>query len=221
MMTNGNRVLLDICLGQRERYEDWLEMGRGLARRGLRSPDLAVGDGAPGLITAIGELWPEARRQRCTVYKLRNILAKLAQRPELQQRIRDAYWAALDQAVSPEDGESRLRALIADLDQDYPSAAACLAEDLPALCAHMNWPLHLRKRLRSTNLLERSLKEVKRRTKVIGRFPGEASCLSLCWAVMDLVIADGRGLGLTDLDRQLLPSLRANQPDLPAYQLTA
>jgi len=50
---------------------------------------------------------------------------------------------------------------------------------------------------------------VKRRTKVIGRFPGETSCLSLCWAVMDLFIAGARGLGLTDLDREQLGQLRA------------
>ena len=53
--------------------------------------------------------------------------------------------------------------------------------------------------------MERSLvEEVRRRVKVIGRFPGETSCLSLCWAVLDLVISGVRGLGLTDLDRQLL-----------------
>ena len=45
----GERVLLDVSLGLRERYEDWLEMGRGLIRRGLRAPWLVVADGAPGL----------------------------------------------------------------------------------------------------------------------------------------------------------------------------
>ena len=99
------------------------------------------------------------------------------------------------------------------------SAAACLAEDLPALCVHLEYPLRLRKRLRSTNLLERSLEEVKRRTKVIGRFPGEASCLSLCWAVLDLFIAGARGLGLTDLDRQQLNHLRVERlRQIPAAQ---
>jgi len=57
-------------------------------------------------------------------------------------------------------------------------------------------------RLRSTNLLERSLGEIKRRTRVIGRSPGETSGLSLCWAALDLVIAGARGLGLTDLDQR-------------------
>jgi len=69
----------------------------------------------------------------------------------------------------------------------------------------------LRKRLRSSNLLERSLEEVQRRVKVIGRFPGETSCLSLCWAVLDLFISGARGLGLTDLDRRQLDRLRAER----------
>src|SRR5262249_54009934 len=67
--------------------------------------------------------------------------------------------------------EARRRWLVTDLERSYPSAAACLAEDLHALCVHLAYPLRLRKRLRSTNLLKRSLEEVKRRTKVIGRFP--------------------------------------------------
>ena len=83
---NGERVLLDVCLGQRERTEDWLDLGRGLAARGLASPLLVVSDGAPGLISAIGQLWPDADRQRCTVHRLRNILAKLPKKPLLTRR---------------------------------------------------------------------------------------------------------------------------------------
>jgi hypothetical protein len=170
-----------------------------------------VADGAPGLMKAVEELWSEADRQRCTTHRLRNITAKLPQQPELQERVKAAYWSALDNATSAADAESRLRRLVGELERDYPSAAACLAEDLPALCVHLDYPLRLRIRLRSTNLLERSLEEVKRRTKVIGRFPGETSCLSLCRAVMDLFIAGARGLGLTDLDREQLRQLRAQR----------
>jgi len=81
-----------------------------------------------------------------------------------------AYWAALDEATSPADGEARLRRPATNLERSYPSAAASLADNLPALCVHLAYPLRLRRRLRSTNLLERSLEEMKRRTKVIGRF---------------------------------------------------
>jgi putative transposase len=219
---NGKRVLLAVVLGQRERLEDWLELGRDLTRRGLPSPWLTVGDGAPGLVRAIQELWPDADRQRCSVHRLRNIEAKLPKRADVQKRVKAAYWAALDSAVSPEDAEARLRNLVSELEREYPSAAACLAEDLPALCAHLRYPLHLRKRLRSTNLLERSLGEVQRRVKVIGRFPGETSCLSLCWAVLDLVIAGARSLGLSDLDHRELERLRKErQSDQTKVALTA
>ena len=198
--TDGKRVLLAVRLGQRESYEDWLALGRDLARRGLRAPGLVVSDGAPGLVKAIQELWPEADRGRCTVHKLRNVLAKLPDRPGLHERIKRAYWQALDTATDPAAAEQQLRELVDDLADDYPSAAACLADDLPALCTHLTYVPRLRKRFRSSNLLERSLEEVRRRTKVLGRFPGETSCLSLCWAVLDLVLAGARGLGLSDLE---------------------
>jgi transposase-like protein len=207
--TDGTRVLLDVSLGQRERVEDWLDLGRGLVRRGLRSPLLVVTDGAPGLIRAVDELWPDADRGRCTVHRLRNVLAKLPDRPGLHARVRAAYWAALDTATCPEEAEDGLRRLVGELAGDFPSAAACLADDLPALTVHLRYPLRLRKRLRSTNLLERSLEEVRRRTKVIGRFPGETSCLTMAWAVMDLVIAGAHGLGLTLPDRHAIAALVA------------
>jgi transposase-like protein len=131
---------------------------------------------------------------------LRNVVAKLPKRSGLHDEVKAAYWAALDEATDPADAERRLRALVAELERPYPSAAACLAEDLPALCIHLKCFPRLRKRFRSSNLLERSLEEVRRRTKVIGRFPGETSCLSMCWAVLDLFLTGAHGLGLTDLE---------------------
>jgi putative transposase len=206
--TDGKRVLIAVRLGQRESHEDWLDLGRDLVRRGLRAPWLVGSDGAPGLIKAIEELWPESDRQRCAVHRLRNILAKLPKRPEVQEPIKRAYWQALDEAADPQDAEQHLRQLVTELEREYPSAAACLAEDLPALCVHLKYFPRLRKRFRSSNLLERSLEEVRRRTKVIGRFPGETSCLSLCWAVLDVFIAGARGLGLSDLEYREVVQLK-------------
>jgi putative transposase len=118
---------------------------------------------------------------------LRNLLAKLPE--DHHELVRSRYWRALDEASNQRDGERGLRELVGWLsDQGFASAAACLADDLEALCVHLRYPLKHRRRWRSTNLLERSLGEVRRRTKVLGRFPGETSCLSLCWAVLDLII---------------------------------
>jgi transposase-like protein len=73
----------------------------------------------------------------------------------------------------------------------------------------MVYPLRHRRRWRSTNLLERSLAEVKRRTKVMGRFPGEESCLSLVWAVLDLLIThQTNGIHFNALDHQRLKRAR-------------
>lgn len=102
---DGDRVVLDVCLGQRERTEDWLDLGCGLAARGFASPLLVVSDGAPGLISAIGQFWPDADRQRCTVHRLRKILAKLPKKPLLDEAGAESLWAALDGATSPQEAK--------------------------------------------------------------------------------------------------------------------
>jgi putative transposase len=201
---NGERALVSVRLGAREAKEDWLELGRDLTTRGLAAPRLIVADGAPGLTCAIEELWPRADRQHCAVHRLRNLQAKLPKSEH--DRVRLAYWHALNEATGVKDGKLRLQVLINDLQHGgYESAARCLADDLDALVVHLRYPLRHRNRWRSTNLLERSLGEVRRRTKVIGRFPGETSCLSLVWAVLDLFFSHAsNGATFTDLDRQHL-----------------
>jgi len=207
----GERVLLAVMLGMRESEEDWLALGRDLTRRGLPCPQLVVADGAPGLIGAIEQCWSGADRQRCTVHRLRNVVAKLPERE--RERVRAAYWQVLDEAQSVAEGERGVRALVGELSQaGYTAAAACLAEDLDALLVHLKYPIRHRRKWRSTNLLERSLGEVRRRTTVIGRFRGETSCLSLCWAVLDLIITQSTRVVFTDLERQALRRLRDTHP---------
>jgi putative transposase len=204
----GERVLLSVMLGMRESHEDWLELARDLIARGLGAPLLVVADGAPGLIKAIEQCWPASDRQHCAVHRVRNLLAKLPDRE--RERVRAAYWQALDDAVNERDAKQRLKALVAELDgAGYTAAARCLADDLDALVVHLRYPTRHRRRWRSTNLLERSLGEVKRRTKVIGRFPGETSCLTLVWAVLDLYITNAtNGIRFTQLECQRLKRLR-------------
>jgi putative transposase len=81
---------------------------------------------------------------------------------------------------------------------------------------HLRYPTRHRRRWRSTNLLERSFGEVKRRTKVSGRFPGETSCLTLVWAVLDLYITHATdGIKFTQLERQHLRRIRSEGSDQP------
>jgi len=205
---DGERILLSVMLGMRESYEDWQELGRDLIARGLGAPMLIVADGAPGLIKAVEQCWPASDRQHCAVHRVRNLIAKLPERE--RERVRVAYWQALDDATDPDDGKHRLRALAGELDKaGYTAAAKCLADDLDALVVHLRYPTTHRRRWRSTNLLERSLAEVKRRSKVIGRFPGETSCLTLVWAVLDLYITHAKnGVRFTQLERQRLHRMR-------------
>src|SRR5215218_3146584 len=180
----GRKVLLGLQLGSRESYEDWLDFGRDLPARGLRPPALLVADGAPGLWKATRELWPAALGQRCTVHALRNVTKKLPER--LHRELKARYWRILDEAASVADARAGLLALAGDYRAAYPSAAAVVERDLDALVCHLRFPADHRKRIRSTNLLERTFVEVRRRTKVIGRFPGETSALCLIWAVLEL-----------------------------------
>jgi Transposase, Mutator family len=147
------------------------------------------------------------------VRRARNLYAKPPERE--RERVKQAYWRALDDAISHSDAKQRLQALLERLDKGgYAAAARCLADDLDALVVHLRYPPRHRRRWRSTNPLERSLGEVKRRTKVMGRFPGEQSCLSLVWAVLDLPIThETNGIRFNQLDRQRLARMRYEDSD--------
>ena len=131
---NGERALVSVRLGMREAKEDWLELGRDLIARGLAAPRLVVADGAPGLISAVGEIWPRADRQHCAVHRLRNLIAKLPKSEH--DRIRFNYWSALTDATSVKDGKLRLQVLISELEhRGYDAAAQDVdrSETLPGL----------------------------------------------------------------------------------------
>ncbi len=213
----GRKVLLGLQLGSRESYEDWLDFGRDLLGRGLRPPALIVGDGAPGLWKAVRELWPSALEQRCTVHALRNVTKKLPER--LHRELKTRYWRILDEASSVAEARAGLLALAADYRAAYPAAMAVIERDLEALVCHLRLPAEHRKRIRSTNLLERTFVEVRRRTKVIGRFPGETSALCLIWAVLELSSRGWRGVVMTPRAAAEIERLRRRQtgdPDQPS-----
>ncbi len=210
----GQKVLLGLQFGSRESYESWLDFGRDLTRRGMRAPALIIADGAPGIWKATRELWPAAAEQRCTVHALRNITSKLPERTHREVKAR--YWAVLDDATSASDASAGLLALAGDYRTAYPSAMRVIDEHADQLVAHLRFPLEHRKRTRSTNLLERTFVEVRRRTKIIGRFPGETSALSLIWAVLELASRGWRGITMTPKAVAEIERLRRAQPPLLA-----
>ncbi len=181
ILREGQKVLLHVALGNRESSACWLEFVRGMVKRGLRRPLSITSDGAPGLVTTIDQAFPKSLRLRCWVHKMRNILAKLPQEaiPEVK-----AHLISIREAATYELGEHRARQVIRQYERLYPSAMRSLAEDLEASLNHLKLPVRLRRAVRTTNLIERSFEEERRRTKVIPRFFDERACLKLVFATL-------------------------------------
>src|ERR1035437_1130500 len=112
------------------------------------------------------------------------------------------------------------RASSPDYKAAYHSAMAVIERDLPALVLHLRFPSEHRKRITTTNLLERTSVEVRQRTKVIGRFPGETSALSLIWAVLELSSHGWRGLKMNPRTAAEIQRLRRQPREDPAPPMT-
>ena len=136
----GARALVSVRLGARESKEDWLELGRDLITRGLAAPRLVVADGAPGLISAVEEIWPRADRQHCAVHRLRNLLAKLSEvraRPDPVQLLVSAHRRDLGQGrqAPPPGPDLRARAPRLRVGRPLPLRRPRRARRAPALPA--------------------------------------------------------------------------------------
>lgn len=134
--------------------------------------------------------------------------------------VKARWWKAFDEARSPGEATRELQGIIADYKAAYPSAISVIETDLPALVSHLRFPSEHRKRIRTTNLLERTFVEVRRRTKVIGRFPGETSALSLIWAVLELSSRGWRGVKMNPKTVAEIERLRRQLREDPAQPAT-
>jgi len=181
MLRDGRKMLLHMTVGNKESYDARLEMLRNMVSRGLKVPRSITADGAPGLNKTIDQVYPKSLRIRCWVHKMRNIRAKLPREvvPEVEAEI-----YTIRDAATVEQGRARMREVIAKYEGLYPSAMACLADDAEASLNHLQLPARLRQLVRSTNLLERTFEEGRRRTKVIPRFFAEQPCLKLVFAAL-------------------------------------
>jgi transposase-like protein len=206
---DGTVVLLHLGLGPRESTDAWVAFLHDLTARNLAPPLLVVTDGNPGLIRAVKQVFPGIRRQRCQVHKLRNILAKL---PKLAARQLKPLLQQVFLAPDHATGLRRGRALIARFRSRYPSAMECLEKDLDECLTYLLFPKEHQKRLRTTNLLERTFAESRRRTKTIPRFPSERSCLTLMYATLITASRTWRGIPMTATILRALDKLRAATP---------
>jgi len=189
--SDGKKILLHLSLGEKESYSAWLSFLHEMIERGLNAPLLIIHDGNPGLRRSIREVFPKSRRQRCQVHKMRNILSKLPENAvaEIKTLVHQVFYAE-----TYEDGIIKGRRLIERFKNLYPSAMECLEKDLEETLTHLKFPERHHRFIRTTNLLERTFEEGRRRTKVIGRFPTEKSCLKLVFAVLIRVSQNWNGL---------------------------
>jgi len=180
--TEGKKVFIGLAAGNAESYDAWHDHFVDLKNRRLTPPLLGISDGAPGLVSAFEQVFEQSLRQRCLVHKAANVISKVAKVDA--DLVKRDYWAIFNHIEAPpgEEAVSVAYARAAEFDHKYrgryPGAVDCLLADLTALTAHLHFPVEHRERVRHTNLLERTFGESRRRVKVIGRLPGEQSCLS-------------------------------------------
>lgn len=203
--TEGRKVLLHLAVGNKESEACWTEFLRDMIGRGLRMPTSVTSDGAPGLINAIEQVFPKSLRVRCWYHKLGNIRAKLP--PEGADEVL-AHARAVRDAATHEAGEAQAAKLIEHFGEVYPAALKSFTEDLEASLAHLKLPVRHRINVRTTNLLERSFVEERRRTKVIPRFTDEKSAMKLVFATLIRVSERWSRVSVSELERQQLKLLR-------------
>jgi transposase-like protein len=140
--------------------------------------------------------------------------------------MRDAYWAIFDTdepiAAGTTPGHELVAAVQRRIDgfaekyaRAFPAAVKCLLTDREQLTSYLRFPAEHHKRIRHSNFIERTFGETRRRVKVIGRLPGEASCLNLVWAVLDRASRGWRGLTMNSAATRQLAELRHQLLDPP------
>lgn len=208
----GKPHLLGLEPGSAESTDAWSHFLEGMAKRGLRPPLLVISDGGPGLIGAVEIVLSGSLRQRCLIHRARNLLAKVPK--HAQGKVKAEYWAIFDQIeAAPGDravaeANRRAKAFSAKWGKLYPAAVACLNEGFEHLTTYLRFPKEHWRRIRHSNFIERTFGETRRRVKVIGRLPGERSCLSLVWAVLDRASRGWRGVDMSPRAVRLLQDLR-------------
>jgi putative transposase len=203
--TDGRKVLLHLAVGNKESEGCWVEFLRDMVRRGLRVPTSVTSDGAPGLLNAIEAIFSKSLRIRCWYHKLGNIRSKL---PEEAADEVLAHARAVRDAPTHESGETQAASLIERFGDLYPAAVESFTEDLEASLSHLKVPVRHRINVRTTNLLERSFLEERRRTKVIPRLLDEKSAMKLVFATLIRVSERWSRVSVSELERRQLGLLR-------------
>jgi transposase-like protein len=215
---DGRKVLLSLGLGNKESYDGWLEFLRDMLKRGLRVPVSITTDGAPGTIKAVEAVFPNSLRLRCWVHRMTN----------LSQKVPPVFWPELKaeiievrDASSYQQGKQLADRFIERNKRMYPSLTSCFSEDLEAILGHLRLPVRHRRSVRTTNLIERSFEEQRRRTKIIPGFFTEQSCLKLVFSVLIRASTRWRRVVMDEMELKQIDALRKELGlDEPVQQKT-
>src|SRR6187455_1885224 len=179
---DGRKELVALADGYRESVESWADLLRDCARRGMRAPVLAIGDGALGFWGALREVFPQATTQRCWFHKITNVLGALPKsaHPGARKALAE-IWNAEDRRHALD----AVRAFEAAYGARFPKAVAKITDDVEELLAFYDFPAEHWIHLRTTNPIESTFATVRHRTKIT-RGPGSrAAGLAMAFKLVE------------------------------------
>jgi putative transposase len=174
---DGHREILGVVEGAKEDKESWLSFLRHLKGRGLNGVRLVISDKCLGLVEALGEAFPEAAWQRCMVHFYRNVFTAV---PKGKVKDVAAMLKAIHAQEDREAAEKKAQEVIAKLKaMRLDKAAEIVATGVGETLTYMGFPREHWTRIRTNNVLERLMREIRRRTRVVGNFPDGQAALML------------------------------------------
>ena len=175
--TDGFRQVLGVMEGAKEDKASWSAFLRHLKERGMRGVKLFTTDKALGLVESLGDFYPDARWQRCTVHFYRNVFSKVP-----KGKVKDVAMMlkAIHAQEDLKEATAKAVSVAAKLkEMRLPTAAQMVSEDISETLSYYHFPQEHWRRIRTNNPLERIMREIRRRTRVVGAFPDGESALML------------------------------------------
>lgn len=176
----GYRKILGVVEGAKEDKAGWSGFLRHLKERGLKEVKMFITNACMGLVESLGDFYPDAKWQRCMVHFYRNIFSVVARKKmsEVSAMLK-AIHASEDREAADQKAACVCEKLrVMRLPQATDKIEQSIAETLTYYC----FPRQHWRRIRTNNALERKMREIRRRTKVVGAFPDGNSALMLCAA---------------------------------------
>jgi transposase-like protein len=173
----GYREVLGVAEGAKEDKASWTTFLRYLKGRGLKGVELIISDKCLGLIESLGDFYPEAKWQRCMVHFYRNVFTLV---PKGKVREVAAMLKAIHAQENREEATRKAGSVAKKLEvMKLGKAAKLLSEGIQETLSYYDFPEQHHRRIRTNNPLERIMREIRRRTRVVGAFPDGNSALML------------------------------------------